>query len=153
MTEREIIQKWKQGLSKDKLSKIYKREYNMQIKTIRTSVRHRHDGKFITNYESLKRIEGVSFLDTGNQVVDPYQNRPVILLDKRKFIYDLNRFKMILVPITTASGSTLLPCIQPKEIQIDGKTVKQKILIGLLEEKISLDGVDAILSLKVMEGL
>lgn len=61
MTEREIIQKWKQGLSKDKLSKIYKREYNMQIKVIRSTVRHRHEGRFITNYEALKVVENVIY--------------------------------------------------------------------------------------------
>lgn len=61
MTEREIIQKWKQGLSKDKLSKMYKREYNMQIKVIRSTVRHRHEGRFITNYEALKVVENVIY--------------------------------------------------------------------------------------------
>ena len=61
MTEREIIQKWKQGLSKDNLSKIYKREYNMQIKVIRSTVRHRHEGRFITNYEALKVVENVIY--------------------------------------------------------------------------------------------
>ena len=61
MTEREIIQKWKQGLSKDKLSKIYKREYNMQIKVIRSTVRHRHEGRFITNYGALKVVENVIY--------------------------------------------------------------------------------------------
>ena len=61
MTDEQIIKLWKSGLSKNKLSKIYKREYNMQIKIIRTSVRHRHDGKFITNYESLKRIENIIY--------------------------------------------------------------------------------------------
>ena len=61
MTEGEIIQKWKQGLSKDKLSKIYKREYNMQIKIIRSTVRHRHAGRFITNCEALRVIEKVIY--------------------------------------------------------------------------------------------
>ena len=84
---------------------------------------------------------------------DPYKKRPVIILDKRKLIYDLNRFKMVLVPITTASGSTLLKCIEPQEVQIDGKCIQYPVLIGLLEEKIHLDGVDAILPLKVTEGL
>ena len=43
MTDKEIIQKWKQGLSKNNLVKIYKREYNMHTRNIRASVRHRHD--------------------------------------------------------------------------------------------------------------
>lgn len=61
MTDKEILNKWHQGLSKDKLSKIYKREYNMQVKIIRSSVRHRHDGKMITNYEALRKVEQVIY--------------------------------------------------------------------------------------------
>lgn len=61
MTDKEIIQKWKQGLSKNNLAKIYKREYNMQIRNIRASVRHRHSGKFLTNYEALAHIEAVIY--------------------------------------------------------------------------------------------
>lgn len=61
MTDKEIIQKWKSGLSKNKLSEIYRREYNQQIRIIRSSVRHRHDGKFITKYESLAHIEIVIY--------------------------------------------------------------------------------------------
>ena len=61
MTDKEIIQKWKQGLSKNNLAKIYKREYNMQIRNIRASVRHRHSGKFLTNYEALAHVEAVIY--------------------------------------------------------------------------------------------
>lgn len=61
LTDKEIIQKWKTGLSKNNLAKIYKREYNMQIRNIRATPRHRHDGKFITNYESLAHIERVIY--------------------------------------------------------------------------------------------
>lgn len=35
MTEKEILIKWKQGLSKELLAKIYRREYNQRIKIIR----------------------------------------------------------------------------------------------------------------------
>lgn len=61
MTDKEIIQKWKAGLSKNNLAKIYKREYNMQIRNIRASIRHRHDGRFLTNYEALSKVEEVIY--------------------------------------------------------------------------------------------
>ena len=61
LTDQEIIQKWKQGLSKNNLAKIYKREYNMQIRNIRATPRHRHDGKFLTNYEALSKVEEVIY--------------------------------------------------------------------------------------------
>ena len=61
MTDQEIIEKWKQGLSKNKLAEIYRREYNQQIKIIRASVRHRHDGRYISNYEALAYVENVIY--------------------------------------------------------------------------------------------
>lgn len=57
MTEQQIIILWKKGLSKNKLAEIYRREYNQQIKIIRSSVKHRHDGRFITSYEALYQVE------------------------------------------------------------------------------------------------
>ena len=61
MTDQEIIEKWEQGLSKNKLAEIYRREYNQQIKIIRSSVKHRHDGRYISNYEALAKVEGVIY--------------------------------------------------------------------------------------------
>lgn len=61
MTDKDIISKWKAGLSKEQLAKQYRREYNMQIRIIRAEVRHRHSGRFITNYESLAYVEKVIY--------------------------------------------------------------------------------------------
>ena len=61
MQDDEILKKWKRGLSKEILAKIYRREYNQQIKIVRSNVRHRHSGKFITNYESLAYVENVLY--------------------------------------------------------------------------------------------
>ena len=61
MTDKKIIELWKSGLTKNKLSEIYKREYNQQIKIIRSSIKHRHDGRFISNYEALSKVERVIY--------------------------------------------------------------------------------------------
>lgn len=61
LTNEEILQKWKQGLSKKQLALIYKREYNLQIKINRATVRNRHEGKFIDNYEALEHIEKIIY--------------------------------------------------------------------------------------------
>lgn len=70
MTEQEIIQNWRSGLSKDKLALMYKREYNQQIRVIRSSVRHRHDGKFITSYEALAHVEKVIYKNLKESETD-----------------------------------------------------------------------------------
>ena len=61
MQDKEIITKWKAGLSKNKLAEIYKREYNQQIKMIRANMHNRHKGRFITNYEALAYVERVIY--------------------------------------------------------------------------------------------
>lgn len=61
MSEQGIIELWKKGLSKNKLAEIYRREYNQQIKIIRSTVKHRHDGRFINNYEALYYVERVIY--------------------------------------------------------------------------------------------
>lgn len=61
MTDKEIIQKWLAGLSKDQLAKQYKRQYNQDIKIIRSSVRNRHSGRFISNYEALAYVEKIIY--------------------------------------------------------------------------------------------
>ena len=61
MQDKEIIQKWKAGLSKNQLATMYKRQYNQEIKIIRSTVRHRHSGRFITSYEALAYVERVIY--------------------------------------------------------------------------------------------
>ena len=61
MTDKEIIAKWKAGLSKNRLATIYRRQYNQEIKIIRSTVRHRHDGRYISNYEALAYVERVIY--------------------------------------------------------------------------------------------
>lgn len=61
MQDKEIIQNWLEGLSKEQLAKQYKRQYNQGIKIIRAEVRNRHSGRFITNREALSKVEQVIY--------------------------------------------------------------------------------------------
>lgn len=61
MQDKEIITKWKQGLSKNQLATMYKRQYNQEIRIIRSTVRHRHSGRYISNYEALAYVERVIY--------------------------------------------------------------------------------------------
>lgn len=61
MQDKEIIKLWLKGLTKSKLAEIYKREYNQEIKIIRSEVKNRHSGRFITNYEALSKVEKVIY--------------------------------------------------------------------------------------------
>lgn len=55
MQDKEIIQKWLEGLSKEQLAKIYKRQYNQEIKIIRAEVRNRHSRTFYNEQRGSKQ--------------------------------------------------------------------------------------------------
>jgi len=61
MKKERIITLWRRGLTKNKIAEMYKREYNQEIKLIRMSVRNRHEGRYITSYEALARVEKVIY--------------------------------------------------------------------------------------------
>lgn len=94
-------------------------------------------------------IKTTAFLDTGNGLYDPYHHRPIILINKN--LIDITNEKVILVPYNTASGHELLECITIKELFIEGIGYKKKLLLGLTNHKINIDGVDVILHSKLLE--
>ena len=61
MSENEVLNLWRSGLSKHKVAEIYKRRYNQQIKVIRAEVVNRHAGRFISSYEALAVVEKVIY--------------------------------------------------------------------------------------------
>ena len=61
MSENEVIQLWKSGLSKNKVAEIYRRRYNQQIKVIRAEVVNRYAGRFISSYEALAVVERIIY--------------------------------------------------------------------------------------------
>lgn len=61
MQDKDIIEKWKAGLSKNQLAAMYKRQYNQEIRIIRAEVRNRHSGRYISNYEALAYVERVIY--------------------------------------------------------------------------------------------
>lgn len=77
-----------------------------------------------------KEIKLEGFLDTGNKLVDPYLNRPIVLLNK-KYI-SLRDKKVLYVPFESLNNNGLLKCIIPEYILIDGK-MYDKVLVGISE--------------------
>lgn len=96
-------------------------------------------------------IKTSAYLDTGNKLVDPYLKRPVLILNKKKMIYDINQFKMVLVPYKTISDTGLLKCVIAKSINIKGVGIRKNVLIGISSEEIKINGVDLILNTKILE--
>lgn len=124
--------------------------YTKQIKELRNNYNNYYNCKiyFNDNY-----IEVTGFIDSGNKLVDPYLRRPIILINKKDYIYDINEFKMILVPYQGVNSGGMLECITPTKIIINDKELKKKCLVGLLNDEIVIDGVSCILNNKIMEDI
>ena len=69
MIDKEIISLWRSGLNKYKLAEIYKSRYNHRIRIIRSEMRNRHAGRYISNYEALAYVERtiLNYLEKENR--------------------------------------------------------------------------------------
>ena len=90
-------------------------------------------------------------MDTGNKLVDPYKKRPIILLNKDLIDFSYMDINTLLVPYDSLNNHGLLKCIIPDKIFIEGVGFKDNFLVGISNEKIKMDGIDCILSSKLIE--
>lgn len=86
-----------------------------------------------------------AYLDTGNNLMTPITNKPIILIDKK---IDCSNY--FFVPYNSVNNNGLIKCFKA-DIEINKKKYNQTI-IGLLESKIKIDGVDCLLNNRILEG-
>lgn len=92
-------------------------------------------------------IKCISFLDTGNKLIDPYSHKPIILLNK--CLVKEDNLKKLLVPYNTVNNHNLLECIIPDKIYIEEVGYKKRFLIGLVDD-INIEGAMCILNEKLL---
>lgn len=90
-------------------------------------------------------IKGTAFLDTGNNLKDPYFKRPIILINKELINEPVKTF---LVPYSVVNNQKgLLEVFSPKKIIINNKKCK-KTLLGLSD--VNINGIKIILNKEVL---
>ena len=82
-------------------------------------------------------------MDTGNSLIEPYNNRKVIIINKE---IDENYY---LVPYKTIDNSALIKCFNPKKVYIDGIGERDDISIGVVKKKFV--GFNCLLNYKLLE--
>lgn len=102
-------------------------------------------------YYKDKKINLNAYLDTGNVLKDPYFNMPIIVINKN-LINEEDISDFILVPINTITSHINLKCIKVDKVEIDGKKLNKKVLIGLSPKKIKMEGIDTIIGKSILEG-
>lgn len=96
-----------------------------------------------------KIIKCTGFVDTGNKLKDPYKKRPIILMNNNYLDNNLNK---IFVPVHTILGTNLIECIKIQELKIDNTIIKQEVLLGFINKKIKIDGIECLLNNEIIEG-
>ena len=104
--------------------------------------------KFNNDYE----LHLTGFLDTGNKLIDPITNKPIILINKKKIKGCIQIRSPMYVPYNALNHHGLLECIKPKYILIENKKLTN-YLIGLSEESFKLNGIDCLLNSKILEEI
>jgi hypothetical protein len=84
-------------------------------------------------------------MDTGNNLIEPYGNRKVIIINKsvsEDFYY---------VPYKTIGGEHLIKCFNPKRVYIDGIGDIKNICVGVIDKKF--DGYNCLLNNLILEDI
>ena len=104
----------------------------------------------VITFNNNHKIKVVSYLDTGNNIVDPISLKPVIIVNKK--LCENNYKKFIYVNIKVLNHTSLLKCIKVKSIELNNHIIKN-VLIGLSDDEIKIDGVDCILNNKLRKEI
>lgn len=90
-----------------------------------------------------------AYLDTGNNLYDPYFHKPIIILNKG---IDIPSKKFIFVPFETLNSKDIMKCIFVDKIYIEKVGIFENVLVGLSNDKFHLSGTDIILHNDLIEG-
>lgn len=120
--------------------------YIKECKNLKTNYSNYHKVEIKINNETIK-CNG--FIDTGNKLKDPYKKRPIILINNNYLEKkDINK---IIVPAHTIIGTKLIECIKINNLKIDNNEIKKEVLLGFIDKKIRIDGIDCLLNYEIME--
>ena len=84
------------------------------------------------------------YMDTGNNLIDPYNNKKVIIINKK-----IDE-KYYLVPYQTIDSYSFIKCFTPKKVYIDGLGERNDISVGIVNKRFI--GYNCLLNYKLLEG-
>lgn len=117
-----------------KILKKYQKEINLYYK--------------VDLYINNKKIKLNGYLDTGNKLSSPYNNKPISIINK-DILKDIDNF--IYIPYNTINGNSIMKCIKVDKIYISSIGYKYNVLIGISNDKFLLEGIDIILNMNLIK--
>ncbi|MBR1937012.1 MAG: sigma-E processing peptidase SpoIIGA [Bacilli bacterium] len=96
-------------------------------------------------YYKHKEYNLTGFIDSGNRLSSPINNKPIILVN-----LEIKPNKIIYVPYNTIDSSGIITCFKPDKIIIEEQEINN-CLIGLVKDKIKMKNINCILPNKIKE--
>lgn len=118
--------------------------YIKQIKNLKYNYSNYYN---IELYYNNKKYKYTAYMDTGNVLIDSLTKKSVILIDKRKLLFDIKEFRLI--PYTSINGESMIKVVKLDKLIFNNKEYNN-VLLGIIDN-INLDGVDIILNRKLLE--
>ena len=91
-------------------------------------------------------FNGTGYLDSGNKLISPYGNKPIILIEKSYITY--KRLKLFPVYYNALNHNGILYCFKPNKVYINEKEYKE-LLIGLSDFSFHIDGCEVLLNARM----
>lgn len=105
---------------------------------------HRETNHTVDIYLSSKsKITLDGYLDTGNQLYDPYHHRPILLVSSN--LLEIPYEKAIVVPYQTLEGSGVLKCRKVKKVVIDQSLEFSNVLVAKSTKNFNLGSAEVII--------
>lgn len=123
--------------------------YIKQIKTLKLNYNSYYN---LNIYLNNKVIKCTGFLDTGNKLRSPYNNKPIIMINEKIF----ENYKLpppMIVPINTVSGEDFIKTYKINKVEIESIGIVKNVIFGISKNNININGVDCILNLELLEGI
>lgn len=122
--------------------------YMKQTKQFKSRYSFSYPVKIVLKNKEEYNLNG--FLDTGNRLVDPVTNKPIILLENG--VVKEENMLFYYVPFHSLNNQNLLKCLRPQYVEIGNKKFTN-YLIGISDKKFNFDGVKCILNHQLLEEL
>ena len=119
------------------------RIYKYFVFNMKNILKNRYKVTIYLNNGKILFLNG--YMDTGNNLIEPYNNRKVIIINKK---VDENFY---LVPYKTINSFSLLKCFNPKKVYIDGLGEINDISVGVVNKRFN--GFNCLLNNRLLEGL
>lgn len=111
--------------------------YVKQLKKIKNNYNNYQD---VFIYFNNNKYHYIGYIDSGNNL--SYKNIPVILIDKRKLLFEIKEF--VYMPYQALNYTGLLKLIKLDKVVIDNH--EYKAYLGISEDNINIDGVELLLN-------